>query len=460
MPIPPTRPIHFMAWPPPSPPSIPLPPPCSVSDSPDHPACEKLPAIGLPDYIVAGEQKTGTSSLYNLLLEHPAVLRPPKGVNGKVPLALRDFKEPHYWSFKVRHEVSNGCLIEGEYERIRMFAISADDPRISANKRPGGNPFGLVPLTPDNGYTRLYTQLRIGASNGTGSDSTRQLAGDSSATMLTCACCPGAVVYHAPRTRVVVIIRHPIRRAVSQIVEVQSHLAYRKATLNRSLRAFKPAMSLDEHMTKINGDMRVQMLQNLPKLQTCINNSSTLARKVTCCRGQRTLGHSLYGITVRHWKGHFPDLLVVRSEDLATDPAAFLHRVGEHIGLPPHAWKASSIHRRYNPSACVRMAKQMDQHDTCTGPDGSGSRNDSYLDVPAEVEKRRPPWWRVLHSFYMRPGHQVPGFEYLGPYAVRPPSPPAPRVEVMPYPPPPPSRPPRRAGNPRAATADLERIEI
>ena len=246
-------------------------------------------------------------------------------------------------------------------------------------------------------------------------------------------------MYSAPRTRVVVIIRHPIRRAVSQIVEIQSHLAYRKAITNRT-RGFRPALSLREHMTKINDDMRVQLSRHLPLLDACINNSDTLARKVTCCRGQRILGHSVYGITVRNWMEHFPDLLVVRSEDLATDPAAFLHKVATHIRLPPHAWKASSIHRRYNPSACVRMVKQMDQHDTCTGPDGSGSRNDSYLDVPSEVEKRRPSWWKVLHSFYVRPGHQVPGFEYLGPDANRPPSPPAPRVEVMPNPPPLPVR--------------------
>ena len=127
--------------------------------------------------------------------------------------------------------------------------------------------------------------------------------------------------------------------------------------------------------------------------------------------GVKAVGHSLYGITVAPWLERFPETLVLRTEDLKSEPIPLLRRVEAHLGLPPHAWDPTAVTRRFNPSACSRTngphwINGVDRAGECRGS------NNEQLDLPTLLEAQRPTWWQPLANFFGEPGHQLEGNEY------------------------------------------------
>ena len=356
---------------------------------------------------------------------------------------------PQYWSFATVYAVQhNRCLVLGECALVRRFAIQTDMPFCRRVTRPeavlGGARWPERGFAPGN-YTWLYDGLRATATElGLSQPS---VVGDFSATLLTCACCARAVHYFAPAARIIALLRHPIRRMISQLVETRALLskAFNAVPPNRTTHD-GPAGHLPRQLiARVGADVTAE-LRRLPALRRCLYGHHRQARstiaegvadgeveemaRVECTRGNRPIGHSIYGVTVPPWRRRFPHMLILRNEDLEHTPADQMRRVETFLGLPPHRWDAKLLRRRYNPSAC-RHGKTAAMRDrTCSGAtplndaiNGSSASLSAinsnshpfepHLDVPRLLEALRPPWWEVLESFFSEPGHQLAGFEYF-----------------------------------------------
>ena len=215
---------------------------CTLVESPLHPNCVRPEPTTFPEFFVVGEQKTGTSTLFHLLSQRPEIVQPYQGFNPQ-RFGMYEFKEPHYWSLKVTAQSSTGCVVEGECAKVRPMAIMTDRPFCPAADR-------LVPFAPAE-YTRAYQHLRrVAAEQGVA----HPIAGDYSATMLTCACCSKAVAYFAPRARVIALLRHPIHRTVSQLVE-----GYTFRVMNDKRLRAQPVPGIEARMKQVHADMALQL---------------------------------------------------------------------------------------------------------------------------------------------------------------------------------------------------------
>lgn len=110
----------------------------------------------LPNFFVVGAAKSGTTSLYRYLEQHPDVY-------------MSSIKEPHWFS------------------------------RVSPN--PGR---GIHPVTSEAGYLRLFKEWRG-----------ERAVGEASPSYLWDAAAPGRIEQSAPNARIIIVLREPISRAFS-----------------------------------------------------------------------------------------------------------------------------------------------------------------------------------------------------------------------------------------------------
>jgi hypothetical protein len=138
----------------------------------------------LPNFFIVGAPKTGTTSLYHYLRQHPQIYMSP-------------IKEPHFFSEEVREENLNNRL-RSHYTRntrgLTEFLARPDDRFLYR---------GIVSRWED--YVRLFD----GAGNAIA-------VGEASVGYLRSETAPTRIAQMIPQARIVILLRNPIERAFSQ----------------------------------------------------------------------------------------------------------------------------------------------------------------------------------------------------------------------------------------------------
>jgi hypothetical protein len=141
----------------------------------------------LPNFFLAGAPKTGTTSLYHYLRQHPDIY-------------LTAVKEPCFFATEMRPDNFS-----------RQFAVSMRQSSLNLLKyldgpMSGHNPGGII--TDWNRYLELFKNV-----------TTETAIGEASACYLWSAKAPANIHAQIPNAKIVVILRDPVERAFSQYLQ-------------------------------------------------------------------------------------------------------------------------------------------------------------------------------------------------------------------------------------------------
>lgn len=205
------------------------------------------PSGRLPDFIIIGTQKGGTTSLWHYLRAHPGVFMP-------------ELKEPNFF------------ITEGNWKLginwYRSLFSGATDAQVCGEASPG--------------YTMFPT-----------------FAG-----------APGRIAEHVPKARLIYILREPVARMVSNWGQSRA-----------DFQEWRPVQK------SLISDMRYSTL-------------------------------SLYATQLEQYLEHFDreQLLIIRSEDLSTDPESTMRQVCAHVGID--STLLGSFDERHNTSESRMLPKR------------------------------------------------------------------------------------------------------
>jgi hypothetical protein len=241
----------------------------------------------LPDFIIVGAQKGGTTSLHAYLAKHPQI----------TPTAK---KEIHFFDLKYHKGI----------EWYRSFF--------------------LTPLV---------------QSSGAGSKGSGSLTGEASPYYLFHPCVPRRVAKVLPDVKLLAILRDPIDRAYSHYqMEIRlglEHLSFEDA--------------IERETARLAGEVE-RLLADDEYISLAHRRHSYLARGV-------------YADQILRWRDFFPpeQMLILRSEDLLSDPAATLDRTLEFLGLPVCELKLTSLRNAWdyppmNPATRERLKEYFEPH--------------------------------------------------------------------------------------------------
>lgn len=208
----------------------------------------------LPDFLIIGGQRCGTTSLYNYLLGHPQVL---------APLV----KEPQFFTYQWTRGTS-------------WYRAQFPTNLRRRSPRPGGGRAVTFEATP---YYLFHP-----------------CAAERAATVL-------------PAAKLVVLLRDPVERAYS-------HYQH----------------SVRQHMESVPFDEALELEPaRLAGEEERLRADSTYHG--TNHRVFSYLARGLYADQLERWLPHFPreSMLILRSEDLFTDPARTFRETLGFLGLPP-----------------------------------------------------------------------------------------------------------------------------
>jgi len=228
--------------------------------------------------IIAGAQKAGTTSLYALLDSHPEI-------------AMSVIKEPNryctdLWPFFAQH---------------MKVQTPQDIERLVANKKK--QHIGLIQC--EETYKLAFSA----------SQSETRYQGEASASYLCSLDAAREIARHRPEARIIVILRDPIKRLLSQRA-----MGERDAKTSISLEA----VVIEERLQRENGE------HPYPSL----------------------LGSSLYGAGLRRFYAHFPaeQILVVDFSELS-EPESLVSKIASFLDLDPRGFAPSIPHRNKTVSA-------------------------------------------------------------------------------------------------------------
>jgi len=197
-----------------------------------------------PDFVVIGAEKCGTTSLFQYLSHHPAVISP---IEKEI-----DFFDMEY-----------GCGLDWY---LSHFPAAAPQPA------------GFKWITGETSANYLYSDVA-----------------------------PARVSKHFPRTKLVVILRHPVDRTISRY-----SMMVRNGAETRSFEA--------------------AVREEIQLIERAIDSDSSLWPVLNRCRH---VGNSLYYYHLRRWLSHFSldQLLVLQSESLFLHPEQTLQQLYSDLGL-------------------------------------------------------------------------------------------------------------------------------
>lgn len=256
-----------------------------------HGGCLEYGRTGrcLPNFIVLGVQKAGTSTLFQLMRSHPQIIEP-------------EAKELHFFYTSNLVSLCESPMLRPRPEELLAYACRFP-PKAELSNR-------------------------------------SLLTGEWSATYLVCWCCPLIFLRVLPRTRLLVQLRDPISRAHARFMEFQS----KTEALARSGR---PAPYFAAMVRR--GFDRFALLE-LSVLNACLERNSSLRSTVECAADSNVFGWSLYDIFLRHWLAYVrpSDLLVTYVEDLAADPLSVMRSVEAHLSIAPRTYTQWQLSGFYN----------------------------------------------------------------------------------------------------------------
>ena len=151
----------------------------------------------LPNFFIVGAPKTGSTSLYRFLKQHPQIYMSP-------------VKEPSYFSTEVRPANFSREFRRLVEERNRRLQVFLDGPMA------GPSPGGIIETWDD--YRRLFRHARV--ETAIGEASVCYLWSPSAAANIHC---------RIPGAKIIIILRNPVERAFSQYVHCAANGLVRRS---------------------------------------------------------------------------------------------------------------------------------------------------------------------------------------------------------------------------------------
>eukprot|EP00873_Tetraselmis_striata_P020140 jgi/Tetstr1/440404/TSEL_028738.t1 len=280
-------------------------------------------------FMLLGQQKCGTSSLWNLLTAHPHIR------------TAGHRKENFYWG-------------------------------------PGGTGHDAMRwdmcLLPTEGYTaflendRAFDDLHSG-----------DILGDFTATHFSCPCCPERFRQMNKDMKLMVVLREPRSRSESRFEEQRSM----KGRFSEV-----PFEELAEQEVEWMQSHSCQPNRYLPPGNPTLDR----ARELICTARSNVVGWSNYPVFIRNWLEHFPaeQLLVVYTEQFERDPAAVLTAMESFLGVEKYKYPEEVLsHTHYNTGDCGYGWDVGD--DSKCEPHHSTARKEAYYDELSRHHHRATP---------------------------------------------------------------------
>eukprot|EP00798_Chlamydomonas_sp_ICE-L_P022848 gene22848-30022_t len=248
-------------------------------------------ALRPPDYYVIGQQKCGTSSLWQFMSTHPQLQASTDDGD----------KEPLYFNSARRQPVSHGenC-----------------DHNIT-------------------GYLRLWK-----------STPPSKLIGDHTAVLISCHCCAELYYRMNPKAKVIAVLRDPVARSLSRFTELS------KFGMKTDLPALFPLANRHPNLGSYSM-VAVQAIKDCLKDIDETPPTLPIIREMMrfrCMQTSNIVGYSVYSVFLRRWLEFFSpeQLLVIYTSEMERDPLETMRKVEEHLGVPQHAYPPEVIGTKFN----------------------------------------------------------------------------------------------------------------
>uniref|UniRef100_A0A061RKN1 Sulfotransferase n=1 Tax=Tetraselmis sp. GSL018 TaxID=582737 RepID=A0A061RKN1_9CHLO len=242
-------------------------------------------------FMLLGQQKSGTSSVWNLITQHPKIF------------TAGHRKENFFWA-------TGGAL----QEELRWDAC----------------------LWPDKAYMSFLEHDKTFKQNEAGA-----LLGDFTATHFSCPCCPEKFRSLFPDLKLIAILREPLARAESRFVEQQQMKGY-WADLT-----FEQRVEDELHWMQHGGCQARRFLRpGDAELEA--------AADLYCSAQANVAGWSDYPVFLLNWLRHFPaeQLLVLYTEQFERRPLLALQALQAFLGVEEHRFSPESLHTHFNSVRC------------------------------------------------------------------------------------------------------------
>eukprot|EP00798_Chlamydomonas_sp_ICE-L_P014346 gene14346-20340_t len=236
-------------------------------------------SAAVPSYLVIGQQKCGTSTLWSLMKTHPQL---EKGSMGG------DVKEQRF------------------FQRLHVYKWGDMTDRCDRNPTK---------------YLNLWPDLGKG-----------ELAGDFTPAHLSCHCCPELFHTMIPQAKLIAILREPVSRATSRFIEQYNWPFPIEGILTKIVQKF------DDF-----GDFMGTEVPELQKCMKAMDdlptggNTTALKNLIEfrCLAKSNTIGWSAYSVYLKRWLEFYPQeqLLVLYTSELEKDPLGTLRRIEKFLGL-------------------------------------------------------------------------------------------------------------------------------
>ncbi|GIL51859.1 hypothetical protein Vafri_7772 [Volvox africanus] len=301
------------------------------------------------DYAVVGQQKCGTSTLWNILTLNPAVKWVGHG------------KESFFFSGEMPRTTLCDNLVE---DFLTQVAVQ----RLKLNR-------------------------------------TDMLIGDWSATHFSCSCCPAALKSLNANLKIIILLRDPVQRALSRFVEqkrsirmpfhktvenltfpefVKLEVAALKGCVTRAASLQQPRPQLPAGPTQsTRGQQRA--VGEEPLVGWGLGLDIVRWMEMQCYSRSNIIGWSVYDVFLENYLAHFPkeQVLVLYTDDLSTQPLESFQRVEAFLGAPPHLYDNSVLDLVFNSNDCY--------HWRCARKKGDVSNQTSLLAVNSEEGHQQQP---------------------------------------------------------------------
>ena len=240
-----------------------------------------------PYFLLVGVPKCGTSDIFSQIMSHPLVAKP-------------FMKEPMYWNRYWPH----GLYGTDAYEEVFLGAAERIEKSIDGN--------GIHHMITGEGTTVTFPSYMY------------RTAADEPILHGEFPHIAKAIHKYNPRIRIIVVFREPVRRLLSRFIQ-QSHFV-RRHLFNISSALF------DQKVTEAMDWWEMCLATNSQRhcLHQPINPNTTWT-------AHNSLREGFYVEHLREWLEVFPreQILILRTEDYATDRAPVMDKVFSFLNLPP-----------------------------------------------------------------------------------------------------------------------------
>lgn len=234
-----------------------------------------------PAFLVIGVQKSGTSTMYQLMKQNPNIAPP--------------IEKELLW-------------FNGDQEHLRCAEPG----------EPSEEEFGLD-------YLKQFPHVSAGS----------VITGEWSASYFHCSCCPAAFQRLMPQARLIVVLRDPVLRAISRYDEqeefgnepkYESIDVYVDTELPKLEKCLEEADEAEDSVTNVTN---------------VTNVTERLRKRFECAGHENILGFSLYPDALQSWLANFENLLVTYTDDLDENPDEVLASIEDFLGLPHYAYNGT-----------------------------------------------------------------------------------------------------------------------